>query len=123
MTHANKINSQQGERQVADKGNSKGDSLKWKIKISVYNHNILNLIKVTNKHFSAGKNSKLLDIGCNDGIYTQKYSEKFGIDFANAYGVDYNEDNVKLLPGERFKYHDIDLLTPLPYEDNFLTCL
>lgn len=92
------------------------NNLKWKIKVSVYNQNILNLIKVTNKHFRGDRNSKLLDIGCNDGIYTKKYCEEFGIEFENAYGVDYNEDNVKLLPQDRFKYHDIDQLKPFPYD-------
>lgn len=97
---------------------NKRNKLKWKIKISVYNHNILNLMKAVDKHFSADNGSKILDIGCNDGVYTKKYCEWFGVDFANSYGVDYNEDNVSLLPQERFKHHDIDLLKQLPFNNN-----
>jgi ubiquinone/menaquinone biosynthesis C-methylase UbiE len=74
-------------------------------------------MRLVNKYFMACSGSKLLDIGCNDGIYTKKYCEYFGIEFENAYGVDYNENNVKILPQERFKHHDIDLLISLPYEN------
>lgn len=94
-------------------------NLKWKIKISVYNQNVNNLMETVAKHYSANKRARLLDIGCNDGVYTRKYCERFGFDFDNAYGVDYNELNIKLLPQDRFKHHDIDLLMSLPYEDNY----
>lgn len=91
--------------------------IKWKIKIAVYNQNILNLIEATKKHFVLNDNSNFLDIGCNDGVYTKYYCDNFGIDYENAYGIDYNEENVKKLPEDRFYYHDIDCLDPLPYKD------
>lgn len=96
--------------------------LKWKIKVSVYNQNIFNLIALLRKRLpGAGSQErsrmKMLDIGCNEGIYTRTYCEEFGIDFENSYGVDYNEEGIKLLPRERFVCHDIDALKPLPFED------
>lgn len=93
--------------------------LKWKIKISVYNQNVHSLMETVDKHYSANKGARLLDIGCNDGVYARKYCERFEIDFDNAYGVDYNEHKIKSLPRARFKQHDIDVLLSLPYENNY----
>ncbi len=76
-------------------------------------------METVDKHYTANKGARLLDIGCNDGVYTRKYCERFGIDFDNAYGVDYNEHNIKFLPQDRFKHHDIDVLLSLPYENNY----
>ncbi|RJQ53091.1 MAG: methyltransferase domain-containing protein [Nitrospiraceae bacterium] len=97
--------------------NTSLNKLKWKIKVSVYNQNILNLIRVTKYFCLVNESSRLLDIGCNDAVYTKKYCDSFGIDFENACGIDYNEENITALPRDRFYYHDIDLLRPLPYGD------
>lgn len=98
--------------------------LKWFIKIKVYNDNISNiitLIKRKKKYLIPLDN--ILDIGCNDGIYTKLYSDEFKTDFAHCYGIDYNEIVVKKLPGGRFFLHDLDGLRPLPFNDNFFSLI
>lgn len=97
--------------------NSYVSKLKWKIKVSAYNQNIAQLMKVVERHLPSLRDARLLDIGCNDGIYTKKYCERFGIEFANAYGVDYNKENIRNLPRERFHFHNMDVLRPLPFAD------
>ncbi|MBI1920074.1 MAG: class I SAM-dependent methyltransferase [Geobacter sp.] len=91
--------------------------LKWKIKISVYNQNIANLIDLMKSKVNCGAGSRLVDIGCNDGVYTRIYCNNLKIPFENAHGLDYNSDNIKLLPLERFFTHDIDVLAKMPFDD------
>ena len=98
--------------------------LKWFIKVRVYNDNISNLMMLVKKK----KNSlptleSILDIGCNDGVYTRLYSSELRIDFSHCYGLDYNEAAVKKLPDNRFFLYDLDSLNPLPFKDEFFSLI
>lgn len=98
--------------------------LKWFIKIKVYNDNISNIITlVKRKRECLAPLENILDIGCNDGIYTKLFSDEFEIDFTHCYGLDYNETAVKKLPSSRFFLHDMDSLTPLPFNDDSLSLI
>jgi SAM-dependent methyltransferase len=98
--------------------------LKWFIKIRVYNDNISNLISlVKNKKKHLPALETILDIGCNDGVYTKLYSTAFRIDFSHCYGLDYNESAIRKLPDSRFFLYDLDSLSPLPFKDEFFSLI
>lgn len=93
------------------------NNLRVKIKRAHYNDNIRGFKELRKYLNIKNANSKMLDIGCNDGVYTKEYCRWFSVDFDNAYGVDYNDEAVKSLPKDRFYVHDIDSLEKLPFED------
>jgi methionine biosynthesis protein MetW len=79
---------------------------------------INNMLRIFDENLKTYSPNNILDVGCGNGDRTIRIANHFNIDIRNAYGVDYDEQNV-IASKKRFNAKKIDLETDdLPYEDN-----
>lgn len=87
--------------------------IKWTIKIQQYNLNKEVIFELVPKFENRGK--KFLDIGCNDGVYSQRIAQKARIELSDCFGVDYNPE-----ANPPFNFAVLDLEEgKLPYGSSF----
>ena len=77
-----------------------------------------NILRIFDENLKTYAPNNILDVGCGSGDRTIRIASHFNIDIRNAYGVDYDEQNV-IACKKRFNAKKIDLETDdLPHEDN-----
>jgi ubiquinone/menaquinone biosynthesis C-methylase UbiE len=77
-----------------------------------------NMLRIFDENLKTYAPNNILDVGCGNGDRTILMATHFNIDICNAYGVDYDDQNV-IACKKRFNAKKIDLETDdLPYEDN-----
>jgi SAM-dependent methyltransferase len=60
----------------------------------------------------------LLDIGCDDGLWTERLQHRMGIPPTNVSGIEIVPERRKLAEGRQFDVRDGDLEAPWPFEDS-----
>lgn len=76
--------------------------------------NILNLLEKKG-------DARILDLGCDDGIWTLKLAKK--IETNNIYGVEIIDERIKIAKKNNIKIVETNLNDKLPFEDNFFNVI
>lgn len=78
--------------------------------MSLNKKNILNLLE-------EDKDAKILDLGCDDGLWTLKLAKKIGS--SNIYGIDVINERLEIAKKSRIITKNSDLNNIFPFNDNF----
>ena len=83
-----------------------------------YESHLDNMFRIFDENLKMYTPDNILDVGCGNGDRTILMANHFNIDIRNAYGVDYDDQNV-IACQKRFNAKKIDLETDdLPHEDD-----
>ncbi len=92
-------------------------TIKKNIKDNAYKQRQELIAKYFEKNISF--KSKFLDIGCSDACATVNYAQKAKIEKENVFGLDIDDESLKLA-GEKINVFKVDLEKDnLPFDDDF----